>query len=148
MQGDGGFAPGVAVGEILDHRLAEALLAVEHVMRDAQVVGDAAGIVNVLPGAAGALPRGGGAVVVQLEGGADDLMPLLHQQRGDHAAVHAAGHGDQDAHQAMSSPCCQKRLSSCAAMRKSRARVAKRASPPWLSPSASSRAAAARAIAW
>ena len=52
------FAGDVALGEGVDHRLAEALLVVEHIMRNAERFGDAAGIVDVLAGAARA-----GAVV-------------------------------------------------------------------------------------
>jgi hypothetical protein len=98
--GDRRLAAGVAVGEILHHGVAEAALAVQHVMRDVERVGDPAGIVDVLPGAAGAAAAGRGAVVVELQRGADDVMPLLAQQAGDDAAVHAAGHGDQDSHPA------------------------------------------------
>jgi hypothetical protein len=39
-------------------------------------------------------------MVVELQRGADDVVPLLAQQPGDDAAVHAAGHGDQDPHPA------------------------------------------------
>ena len=45
---------------------------------------------------------------------------------------------------AASSPCCQNRCSSPAASAKVADRVAKRAAPPWLSPSASLRAVASR----
>ena len=54
-------------------------------MRDVERVGDAAGIVDVLPGAAGALARGRGAMVVELQRGADDVVALLAQQAGDDA---------------------------------------------------------------
>ena len=44
----------IALGEAVDHRLAEARLVVEHVMGDADRLRHAAGIVDVLAGAAGA----------------------------------------------------------------------------------------------
>jgi len=51
---------------------------------DPQPVGDPARIVDILPGAAGAAPAYGLAVVVKLQGDADDLMaPLLQQRRND-----------------------------------------------------------------
>src|SRR6202007_929179 len=45
----------VALGEAVDHRFLEAALIVEHVVRNADVGGDAARIVDVAAGAAGAL---------------------------------------------------------------------------------------------
>jgi hypothetical protein len=96
--GDRRLAAGVAIGEIPHHGVAEACLAVQHVMRDVEQVGHAPGIMDVLAGAAGALAAHGGAVVVELQGGADHLMPLGLKQPGDDAAVHAAGHGDKNPH--------------------------------------------------
>ena len=55
--GDRRLAAQVGVGEIVDHRLLEARLVVEHVVADTEPVRDAAGVVDVLPGAAGAGPR-------------------------------------------------------------------------------------------
>jgi len=75
------FAERVAVGEIVDHLFAKAALVIEHVMRDADPLGDVAGIVNVAPGAAGALAMGGGAVVVELQRDADHVITLGLQQR-------------------------------------------------------------------
>ncbi len=95
--GDRRLAARVGIGEIVDHVAAEAALVVEHVMRDAQPLGDARGVMDVLPGAACALLRQGRAVVVELQRDADDVEPLLDQQRRGHRAVDAAGHGDDDA---------------------------------------------------
>ena len=53
-------------------------------MRNADPLGDVAGVVNVLPGAAGALAMGGGAMVVKLQGDADDVIALGLQQRSRH----------------------------------------------------------------
>ena len=64
--GHRGFAGGVAVGEVGHDRLGETSLGVDRVVRDTQLVGNTAGVVDILPGAAGALPAGGRAMVVQL----------------------------------------------------------------------------------
>ncbi len=53
--GDRRLAGHVALRERIDHRLAEALFVVEHVVRNAERLGDAARIVDVLAGAARAL---------------------------------------------------------------------------------------------
>ena len=81
--GDRRLAGDVALGEAGDHLLAEAALVVEHVMRDADRLRDAAGIVDVLAGAAGALAVRRGAVVVELQRDADDIVALALQQGGD-----------------------------------------------------------------
>src|SRR4051794_3486024 len=86
------FAAGITVGEIRDNRPGEALLGIDDVMPDAEPIGDAPGIVNVLSGAAGAFARRGGTMVIKLERDTDDLMPSLVKQTSDNAAVHAAGH--------------------------------------------------------
>ena len=88
------LALGVAVGERGDDRVAEALLGVDDVVRDAEMVGHAAGVVDVAPGAAGAAPGRSAARVVELQGCADDLVALL----GHHRAVDAAGHRGEHAH--------------------------------------------------
>ena len=90
------FARSVAVGEIVDHQFAEAALVIEHVMRDADPLGDIAGVVDVLPGAAGALAMGGRAMIVELQRDADDVIALGLQQRSRHRQVDAARHGDDD----------------------------------------------------
>ncbi len=95
--GDRRLAARVGVGEVVDHVAAEAALVVEHVMRYAQPLGDARGVVDVPAGAACALLRQGRAMVVELQRDADHVAPLLHQQRRRHRAVDAAGHGDDDA---------------------------------------------------
>src|SRR5262249_11430411 len=87
----------VALGEAVDHRLLEAALVVEHVVRNADVGGDAARVVDVAAGAAGALAVGCLAVVVELQGDADDVVALGLEQRRRHRRVDAARHGDDDA---------------------------------------------------
>ncbi len=65
-------------------------------MRNADPLGDVARIVDVLPGAAGALAVGGRAMIVKLQRDADDVVALGLQQRSRHRRVDAAGHGDDD----------------------------------------------------
>src|SRR5262249_50880298 len=95
--GHRGLARRVALGEAVDHRLLEAALVVEHVMRNADIGGDPAGIVDVAAGAAGALAMGRLAVVVELQRDADDVVAFGLEQRGGHRRVDAARHGDDDA---------------------------------------------------
>ena len=95
--GDRRLAGEIALGEALDHRVAEAALIVEHVMRNADRLGDAAGVVDILAGAAGAGAVHGFAMVVELQGDADDVIALALQQRRHHRGVDAARHGRDDA---------------------------------------------------
>src|SRR5450759_3299112 len=90
------LAGDVALGEAINHCFLEAALVVEHVMRNADALGNAARIIDVLPGAAGALAVGGGAVVVELQRDADHVIALGLEQRGGHRGIDAAGHGDDD----------------------------------------------------
>jgi hypothetical protein len=78
--------------------LAEAALVVEHVMRDAEPVGDRAGVVDVLAGAAGAPDRR--AMVVELQRDADHLGAAARGERGRDRGIDAARHGDDDPAQA------------------------------------------------
>jgi hypothetical protein len=59
----------------------EALFVVEDVVRNAEPVGDAPGIVDVLSGAASTAPPDSLAMVIKLQGDADDFAPLLLEQR-------------------------------------------------------------------
>src|SRR5437763_1091585 len=87
----------IALGEAIDHRLLEAGLVIEHVVRDADAFGHLAGIVDVLPGAAGAFAVGRRAMVVKLEGDADDVVAFRLEQRRRHRRIDAARHGNDDA---------------------------------------------------
>ena len=91
------LAVDVALGEAVDHRLLEAALVVEHVMRNADALGDAARVVDVLARAAGALAVGRCAVIVKLQRHPDHVVALRLEQRGGHRRIDAAGHGDDDA---------------------------------------------------
>src|SRR5450759_2771563 len=90
------LAGDVALGEAVDHRFLEAAFVVEHVMRNADALGNAARIIDVLPGAAGALAVAGGAVVIELQRDADHIIALGLEERGGHRGIDAAGHGDDD----------------------------------------------------
>ena len=95
--GDRRLAGEVALGEPVDHRIAESVLVVEDVVRDAEAFGDTPGVVDVLAGAAGALAVRRRAVIVKLQGDADDVVALALQQPGHDRGIDAAGHGDDDA---------------------------------------------------
>jgi hypothetical protein len=69
----------VAVGEFVDHRLAEGVLVVEHVMGKAHLLGHAAGVVDVAARAAGALLGQRRAVIVELQGDAHHVIAFLGQ---------------------------------------------------------------------
>ena len=73
------LAERVAVGEIVDDGLAKAVLVVEHVMGNAELGGDVAGVVDVLAGAAGALAMGRRTMVVELQRDADDVVAFRLQ---------------------------------------------------------------------
>ena len=61
-------------------------------MGKSHLFGHPAGIMNIQPGAAGALLGQGRAVVVKLQRDADDVIALLGQLRGHDRAVDAARH--------------------------------------------------------
>ena len=95
--GHGGFAGHVAVGEAVDHGFLEAVLIVEHVMRNADALRNRARVVDVLPGATGAGAVHGGAMVVELQGDADDVIALGLEQRRSDRGIHPARHGNDHA---------------------------------------------------
>jgi hypothetical protein len=66
-------------------------------MRDADGLGGPAGVVDVDAGAAGLGFGHHGAVIVKLQGDADDVIAFGLHQRGDDRAVDTAGHGDDNA---------------------------------------------------
>ena len=88
------LAGDIAVGEFLDHRLAKAGFVVENVMGNPEGSGDARGVVDILPGAAGALAAGRLAVIVELQRDADHVVALLDHEAGGGGTVDAARHGD------------------------------------------------------
>ncbi len=91
--GDRRLAAQIGVGEILDHRVAEAAFVVEHIVGDADGLGGGAGVEDVLAGAAGALLLHRRAMVVELQGDADHVIAGALEQGGGDGGIHAAGHG-------------------------------------------------------
>ena len=87
----------IFVGEALHDRVTEAALIVEHIMRDAELVGDRARIANILPSAAAARPAHGRAMIVELQRHADRLGARARGQCSHHARIDTTGHGDDDA---------------------------------------------------
>ena len=65
-------------------------------MRNADRIGHAARVVDVLARAARALAMRRCAVVVELQRDADDVIALTLQQCGHDGGIDAAGHGDDD----------------------------------------------------
>jgi hypothetical protein len=66
-------------------------------MRHAELLGNAARILNVLSGATGALLPDRGTMIVQLQGDADHLVARAHHQCGSDRRVDAARHGNNNA---------------------------------------------------
>ena len=91
------LAGGVAFGEAVDDGGGKAALVVEHVVRNAERICNPARIVDVLAGAAAALAARGGAVIVKLQGYADNVVSGPVHQRGDDRGIDAPRHGHDDA---------------------------------------------------
>ncbi len=157
------LAAPVAIGEILDHGGAKPRLVIEDSNGDAEALGDPRRVAHILPGAAGALFAGRRAVVVKLQGDADDVEPGGGEQRRSHRRIDPARHRDDNAvlggvareidvgerrHRAAARPICQKSASSRAAVVNVAASAGKRPSPPRRANSSSRAAAAARARLW
>src|SRR6185437_8042994 len=99
----GRAAGGVGGGEGAYYVLFEAILEVDDIVGDAQRLGHATGIVDIVERAtapASALAHAGRArqtaLIPKLHGEADDVAPLGVQHGCDRRAVHPAGHGDGD----------------------------------------------------
>jgi hypothetical protein len=65
-------------------------------VRNADALGDISCVVDVLPGATGALAMGSRTVIVKLQRDADDVVTLGFQQRGRRRGIDTTGHGDDD----------------------------------------------------
>ncbi len=92
-----GLARDIARREAVDHHLLEAILIVEHVVGNADPLGHEPSVVNILPGAAGALAVGRGAMIVELQRHSHDVVALgLEQCRRDRR-IDAARHGHHHA---------------------------------------------------
>ena len=101
--GDGRAAGEVLVDEGADDLGLEAGLLVDEVVGDVELLGYAAGVVDVVDGAAAALDglghafvSGEAALVPELEGEADEGVALGAEQRGDGGGVDSSGHGYGD----------------------------------------------------
>ena len=95
-------APGKILLDKRPHHIAlETLLLIDHVVRNAERLGDAAGVVNIVERAAAALHRlghalvaGQAALVPELHGQANDVVPFGAQHGRDGGGVHSARHGN------------------------------------------------------
>src|SRR5215831_10149804 len=87
----------IAFGEAVDHHFLEAALVVEHVVGNADALRHRARVIDILAGAAGALAMGRGAMVVELQRDADDVVALGLEQRRRDRGVDATRHGDDHA---------------------------------------------------
>src|SRR5258707_6948931 len=74
--GHGRLACHIAFDATVDDRFPEAALVIQHVMGNADPLRDRARVIDVLPGAAGALAVSRGTVVVELQRHADDIVAL------------------------------------------------------------------------
>ena len=82
----------IGIGEFFDHRLAEGVFIVQHVMREPHRLGHPPRVVNVPPRTAGTLFRQRRAVIVKLQGDAHDVIAFLGQHRRHNRTVDAARH--------------------------------------------------------
>src|SRR5207244_5434459 len=94
---DGRPAAGVLRHEVVDDVVPEAVLEIEDVMRDPELVGDQLRVGDRVQRAARTV---GDTVAIaeQLHRRADHLVALLDEQRGGDGAVHAARHRDEHSH--------------------------------------------------
>jgi len=99
VAGDAGarrLALEVGVDETSHHLAGEELTPIEGVVGDAEVVGDASGVVLVLGRTAAALLAPVG-VVPEVEGHADDVVALVDEPRRSEGRVDPSAHRDDDA---------------------------------------------------
>ena len=95
--GDRCLAGDVAFGERIDHSLAEAFFVVEDIVRDAEGFRNPARVLDILARTAGTGAMGGRAMVVELQGYADDIIALALEETGDDGGINAARHGNDNA---------------------------------------------------
>ena len=86
----------IFVSEMVDYRLPEPAFVVEHIMRNTQLVGDCAGIANVLPCATGSYPLHRAAVIVQLKRNANCFCARACGECCNDRRINAARHRDND----------------------------------------------------
>src|SRR5437899_2820133 len=92
---DGRAAARVLGDEVGDHVAAEAIFEIQDVVRDPELVRHEPGVGDRIEGAARTVGDGV-AVAEQLHGGADHVVPFLHQDRRSDRAVDSPGHGDEN----------------------------------------------------
>src|SRR5439155_374579 len=78
--GHRGCAVEIARDEVVDHRSAETRLEIEHIVGNAELGRDPAGIVNVLSSTAGPLAPDRLAIIIELERDADDIEPRMLEE--------------------------------------------------------------------
>jgi hypothetical protein len=102
--GDGRAAVEILVDEGADDIALETLLLIDDIVRDAQVLGDAAGVVDVIEAAAAAglgrvrdaVLAGEASLVPELEGQADDGVSTLGEHGRNRRGIDSSGHGYGD----------------------------------------------------
>ena len=101
--GDRRAAREIVGDEGADDLVLEAVLGVDEVVGDVEVLGDAASVIDIINRTAAALDGFGhagaaseAALVPELEGEADDGVSLCVEQRSGGGGVDAAGHGHGD----------------------------------------------------
>ncbi len=94
---DRSAARDIFVRKPIDHRFPECALIIEHIMRDAEPIGDRPRIRNIAPCAAASRAPDRRAMIVKLQCDADRLGPALRRQRRHDRAVDPARHRHDDA---------------------------------------------------
>src|SRR5690606_36113056 len=84
----------VLVHKTVDHLLAKLSLEVDHVIRNPEPPGNGSGVLDGAQRAAPGMPWIRLALLPDLHGYADNVLPLANQKPGDDAAVDTATHGD------------------------------------------------------
>ena len=96
----GGAATGVLLDEVVDDVGLELALEVEEVVRYAENLADAPGVLHILDRAAAAMV-GGGLFTIrdapEAHGDADDIVALLLEEEGGDGGIYTSAHGDDDA---------------------------------------------------
>ncbi len=95
--GDRCLAPCIGIGKILNHRIAEGAFVIQHIMGNADPVGDIAGVMDVLPSATGPFFLDRRAMIIQLQRDPHHVIAQFFQQGGGDGGIDAPGHGNDHA---------------------------------------------------
>ncbi len=87
----------IGIGKFINHRLAEGVFIVQHVMRKAHRLGHAPRIVNIPPRTARAFFRQRRPVIIKLQGHAHHIIAFIGQLRRHDRAIHPARHRHHNA---------------------------------------------------